>query len=112
VLGHRLGNVFPDRARPFDRLRTTKYRGRHLHNFTPNDRMQIACVHVRRNLALESQSLDRPLRARPNLVVVGPVVDNHGVAEGDIGHVERLVDDGHVALGRDDGALESLVSKI
>lgn len=92
-------------------MRASKCGRRNLDNFSPNDRMQIA-VHINGSLTLKPEPLDRPLRAPPNFVVVRPVINNRGVAIGDVGHVDRLINDDHVALGRDNGALEPFVSEI
>src|SRR5439155_14440 len=59
-----------------------------------------------------SQALDRLLRPRANFIVARPLVHNRGVVVRDIGDVGRLIDDGHVARGRNDRVFEPRRAKL
>ena len=79
---------------------------------TAHNRPRLAHVDVNIDFAFESQALDRLLRPRANFIVARPLVHNRGVVVRDIGDVGRLIDDGHVARGRNDRVFEPRRAKL
>lgn len=77
---------------------------------TAHNRPRLARVDI--NFAFESQALDRLLRPRANFIVARALVYNRGVVVGDVGNVGRLIDNSHVALGRNDRAFEPRRAKL
>jgi len=79
---------------------------------TAHNRPRLAYVDVNIDFAFESQALDRLLRLRANFVVARALVYNRGVVVGDVSDVGRLIDNGHVALGRNDRVFEPRRAKL
>jgi len=79
---------------------------------TAYNRPRLAHVDVNIDFAFESQALDRLLRLRANFVVARALVHNRGVVVRDVGDVGRLIDDGHVAFGRNDRVFEPRRAKL
>ena len=79
---------------------------------TAHNRPRLSCVDVNIDFAFESQALDRLLRLRANFVVARALVHNRGVVVRDVRDVGRLIDDGHVALGRNDRVFEPRRAKL
>lgn len=77
---------------------------------TAHNRPRLA--HADIDFAFESQALDRLLRLCANFVVARTLVHNCGVVVGDIGDVGRLIDDGHIAFGRNDRVFEPQRAKL
>jgi len=79
---------------------------------TAHNRPRFAHVDINIDFAFESQALDRLLRLRANFVVARTLVHNRGVVVGDVSDVGRLINDGHVALRRNDRAFEPRRAKL
>jgi len=79
---------------------------------TAHKRSRFARVDINIEFAFESQALDRLLRLGANFVVARTLVHNRGVVVCDVGDVNRLLDDRHVALRRNDRAFEARRAKL
>ena len=79
---------------------------------TAHKRSRFARVDINIEFAFESQALDRLLRLGANFVVARTLVHNRGVVVCDVGDVNRLLDDRHVALRRNDRAFEPRRAKL
>ena len=79
---------------------------------TAHNRPRFAHVDINIDFAFESQALDRLLRLRANFVVARALVYNRVVVVRDVSDVGRLIDNGHVALGRNDRAFEARRAKL
>jgi len=79
---------------------------------TAHNRPRLPYVDVNIDFAFESQALDRLLRLRANFVVARTLVHNRGVVVRDVGDVGRLIDNGHVALGRNERVFEPRRAKL
>jgi hypothetical protein len=79
---------------------------------TAHNRPRLSCVDVDIDFAFKSQALDRLLRLRANFVVARALVHNRGVVVRDVGNIGRLIDDGHIALGRNDRVFEPRRAKL
>ena len=79
---------------------------------TAHNRPRFAHIDINIYFAFESQALDRLLRLRANFVVARTLVHNRGLVVRDVGDVGRLIDDGHVVLGRNERAFEPRRAKL
>ena len=79
---------------------------------TAHNRTRLSHVDVNIDFAFESQALDRLLRLHANFVVARALIHNRGVVVRDVGDVGRLIDDGHVACGRNDRVFEARRAKL
>ncbi len=79
---------------------------------TAHNRPRLSYVGVNIDFAFQSQALDRLLCLRANFVVDRALVHNRGVVVRDVGDVGRLIDDSHVALGRNDRVFEPRCAKL
>src|SRR5205814_4987299 len=101
-----------DAARALGQLRTRDHRRRHFHHFSSNNRTRIFRLDIYRHPALEPETFDRLLSSCAELVVTGAAIHNSGVVVRNVGHIGRLVDDGDVAFGRNQRALDALPSEV
>ena len=100
-----LRNRFFNPSWPFSRLGSGNCRSVHFDHSSSDDRAWIFRFHVDRDLALEAQTFNRLLTACPQLVVVRALIYNGHIVVSDVRDVCRLIDDSHVAFGRNDGCL-------
>ena len=98
-------------ARSLDRLSARDQRRGNKEHFATNDRPRFADVDIDIYFALETQPLDRLLRARAHFFVIRSLVYHRGVAVSDVRDVGRLIDDRDIALARDDAALHALAAE-
>ena len=110
-----LHNRLRDRSlnvpRTFRRLRGSDYWSWDLNNFTSYNRTWRFRVHVRGDLTLEAQAFNGLPTACTQLVVARTLIYDGRVNVSDIGDVCRLIDDRHVALGRNEGCLNTTRAK-
>jgi len=95
-----------------DRLAARNQRRGNDNGLTAHNRPRLPYVDVNIDFAFESQALDRLLRLRANFVVARTLVHNRGVVVRDVGDVGRLIDNGHVALGRNERVFEARRAKL
>ena len=104
---HDVGDGFLNFARTLNCFAPRDQRRGNDDGFAANDRPRFAYVHIDIDLALEPQPLDRLLTARAYFIVARTLIYDRRVVVSDVGDVGRLIDDGHVALGRNHGALRA-----
>ena len=85
---------------------------RHLHDFSPNDWTRIRGIEVGPCLPLQAQAFDGLLAAPARFFKVRSLVHDGGVLVGDVGHVDRLINNGDVAFDRDDGPFHALIAQL
>ena len=95
-------------CRPFARYRCGNHRRGHDHGFALNERPRRFDIHVDIDVPFQTKSLHRLATLRAHLVEVRSFVDDGRVFVSDVGDVGRLIDEGHIAFGREDGGLDSL----
>jgi hypothetical protein len=83
-----------------------------LNNFTSYNRPWRFRVHIRGDLTLEAQAFNRLPTACTQLVVAWTLIYDGRVTVSDIGDVCRLINDRHVALGRNEGCLNAARAKL
>lgn len=112
MVDSRLHDRFLNVPRTFRRLCCSDCRSWDLNNFTSYNRTWRFRVHVRGDLTLEAQAFNRLPTACTQLVVAWTLIYDGRVTVSDIGDVCRLIDDRHVALGRNEGCLNATRAKL
>jgi hypothetical protein len=110
MLCHRLGDFLLDISRALHGLRFSYYWCWDLHNLVSDHRLGLFRFYGS-YLAFETQPFIRLLASRTQLFVAGTLVHNNRVVVSDIRDVCRLIDDRHVALGRNHRSLHAACAK-
>ena len=111
MIDHCLGDRLLDSLRALRGLCSSDQRGGCFEDFALDDRARDFRLHVH-GLALESQTLDRSVSASAQFVIVRSLVYDRRVVVSDVRDICRLIDDGHVTIGRNNNALDALRSKL
>jgi hypothetical protein len=111
MIDSRLCDCFLNAPRTFGRLWSGYCWSGDLNNFPSYNRARRLRVNVR-GLALQPQAFNRLPTAGTQLVVAWTLIYDGPVAVSDIGNVCRLIDDRHIALGRNEGCLDAVRAKL
>ena len=80
----------------------------HKNGVAPNKRPWCFDIHVNTEVAFQAKSLHRLAALRAHFVIIWSLIHDRRVVVSDIGDVGGLIDNGHVALWREDRGLGSL----
>lgn len=108
VIDNCLRDCFLNGARTLDCRRASDDGRRHFNDFSSDNRARVFRRDIDCHVALEPEPFDRLLSSRAEFVVTGAAIHNRGVVVGNVGHVGCLIDDGDVALDRNQRALNAL----
>lgn len=92
-------------------MRACEHQGRDGQHIAADNRPRFTHVDVNVDVALEPQALHRFRTAGADFFVTRPLIDDGRIVIRDVGDVGRLVDDGEVLLGWDNGSLHSRSAK-